>query len=61
VGAGYTLPTKFLAWEVGREHVVNVLLGDGSVRRLKVSEAETTLRALITRNGGEKVDADAPR
>ena len=37
---------------------VNVLFGDGSVRFVKDTVAITTLRALVTINGGETVSAD---
>ena len=35
-----------------------VALGDGSVRFLKNTVSETTVRALITRNGGKKIGSD---
>jgi prepilin-type processing-associated H-X9-DG protein len=38
--------------------VVNVLFGDGSVRSLPVETLPETIRALLTRNGGEKLDLD---
>jgi prepilin-type N-terminal cleavage/methylation domain-containing protein/prepilin-type processing-associated H-X9-DG protein len=38
---------------------VNALFGDGSVRFIKDSVSLTTLRALITLNGGEVVSADS--
>jgi hypothetical protein len=39
---------------------LNVAFGDGSVRFLSETIAEQTLRALITRDGGEVVNPDAP-
>ncbi|MGE4195984.1 MAG: DUF1559 domain-containing protein [Phycisphaerales bacterium] len=38
---------------------VNILMGDGSVRFLKDTVALQTLRALVTRAGGEVLSADA--
>jgi prepilin-type processing-associated H-X9-DG protein len=35
--------------------VCNVLFGDGSVRAIRKDLAEKTLRALITRSGGETI------
>jgi hypothetical protein len=42
----------------GNRAVFQALFGDGSVRALKVTTSEKTLKALFTRNGGEIVDPD---
>jgi hypothetical protein len=55
LGAGYTKPVHFLCYEVTRRAGFNAGFGDGSVRFLRADTDEATLRALITRNGGEKV------
>src|SRR5262249_49374644 len=47
---------RFLCYHFGKipSHVFG--MGDGSVRLIKNKIPEATIRALITRNGGEKVD-----
>ena len=42
----------------GNRAVFQALFGDGSVRALKPTLAEKTLKALFTRNGGEVFDLD---
>jgi hypothetical protein len=57
LGAGYSKADKFLCYEVRRRLGFNALFADGTVRFLMADKAdERSLRALITRNGGEQVD-----
>jgi prepilin-type processing-associated H-X9-DG protein len=52
----FTKPIHFLCYEVGRRAGFNACFADGSVRFIRSQADETTLRGLVTRNGGEKVD-----
>jgi hypothetical protein len=52
-GAGYTKPVHFLCREVNRHPGFVACFADGSVRFIRSSTDEGTLRAVITRNGGE--------
>jgi len=56
LGSGYTKPVHFLCREVARRPGFAVCLGDGKSVFVRNSTDERTLRALITRNGGEPVD-----
>jgi hypothetical protein len=57
LGAGYSKADKFLCYEVRRRPGFNAFFGDGSVRFLVADKVdERSLRALISRNGGEQVD-----
>ncbi|MGL6076127.1 MAG: DUF1559 domain-containing protein [Fimbriiglobus sp.] len=51
-------PTKLLMFEREGEDGCNVVIADGSVRYLKKTINMNTLRALITRGGGEVVNID---
>ncbi len=53
---GWTKPAEFLGCQIGRKPAgILVLMADGSTRMLPSDTNAMTLRALITRNGGEKV------
>jgi len=56
LGAGGTMPEKLLCWDVGARPIAVVSMADGSTPYLRTPVEEKTLRALITRNGGENVD-----
>lgn len=56
LGAGYSLPAKFICYEVGRRPVTNACLADGSGQLITDTMDEQTIRSLITRNGGKPVD-----
>jgi uncharacterized protein DUF1559 len=56
LGAGYTKPVHFLCHEIRRKSGFNAVFADGKARFIPSNTPESTLRALITRNGGEKVD-----
>jgi hypothetical protein len=56
LGAGYKKPVHFLCREVWRNPGFVVSFADGSVRFIQSSTDERLLRAIITRNGGERVD-----
>jgi hypothetical protein len=53
LGMGLTKPVKFLGYEVRRRNGFNAAFADGTVRFLDAGMDEATLRAVITRNGGE--------
>ena len=56
LGSGYTKAVHFLCYELGRHAGFNAVFADGSDRFLRIPAEEQSLRALITRNGGERVD-----
>ena len=56
LGLGLTKPVKFLGRELRRKPGFNAAFADGSTRLLDAGTDEATLRALVTRNGGEAVD-----
>jgi hypothetical protein len=56
LGAGFTKPVYFLCNEVARTPGFNAVFGDGKVRFIRGDIEEDALRAVITRNRGEKVD-----
>jgi hypothetical protein len=47
---------RFLCYEVRRKPGFTACFGDGTTRFVSSSNGEETIRALITRNGGESVD-----
>jgi hypothetical protein len=55
LGGPFSKPVHALCYEVGRSRGFNACFADGSTRFLRSTTAEQTLRALITRNGGERV------
>ena len=57
LGGVYAKPYHFLGYEVGRTPGFNACFADGTTRFLSGKTDEKTVRSLITRNGGEKVDA----
>ena len=59
LGGVYAKPYYFLCYEVGRTPDFNACFADGSTRFLSGKTDEKVIRSLITRNGGEKVDASA--
>jgi hypothetical protein len=56
LGAGFTKPTHFLCYTVCRTEGFNAAFAGGGTRFLRSGASEQALRAVITRNGGEKVD-----
>ncbi|HZY84866.1 MAG TPA: DUF1559 domain-containing protein [Gemmataceae bacterium] len=56
LGGPFTKPVHFLCHEVWRKPGFNAGFGDGSTRFISSKTDEAVLRALITRNGGERVD-----
>ncbi len=54
LGAGYSLPVRWLCYTVDRNPVFNALMADGSCRFFLNSTEEQTLRSLITRNGAKE-------
>lgn len=56
LGGAFTKPVYYLGIEVGRREGFAACFADGSTRFVDARTDEATLRALITRNGGEKVD-----
>jgi hypothetical protein len=56
LGCPFSRPVHFLCYEVYRKPGFNAVFGDGSSRFIDSRADEKTLRGLITRNGGEKVD-----
>ena len=56
LGGLYSKPYHFLCYEVGRTPGFNACFADGTTRFLSGKTDEKTIRSLITRNGGEKVD-----
>jgi hypothetical protein len=57
LGSVYAKPYHFLCYEVGRTPGFNACFADGATRFLSGKTDEKVVRSLITRNGGEKVDA----
>jgi prepilin-type processing-associated H-X9-DG protein len=57
LGVGFSRDLKLLGYSVGRRRGFNVAFADGSARFVRQDVDEATLRALITRNGGEKIDS----
>jgi hypothetical protein len=56
LGGAFDKPVHFLCYEVGRNPGFNAAFADGTARFLARDIDERTLRGLITRNGGEKVE-----
>jgi hypothetical protein len=56
LGGLFTKPVHFLCYEVWRKQGFNACFGDGTTRFISSTTDEKTIRALITRNGDEKVD-----
>ncbi len=56
LGFGSARLFYFACYEVGRRPGFHALFADGSVRFVATDAGEPTLRALITRNGGEPID-----
>jgi hypothetical protein len=56
LGGAFTKPAYFLGYEVGRRPGFAACFADGSIRFLDARTDEATLRALVTRDGGEPVD-----
>jgi len=59
LGGVYRKPVKLWCHHVGGRSGFNAAFADASVRFIDSSIDEGTLRALITRNGGEKIDPSA--
>jgi hypothetical protein len=59
LGSGISKPIRFLCRDVGRRPGFAAAFGDGSVRFIRSSTEEIHIRAIITRNGGEKVDVSS--
>jgi hypothetical protein len=57
LGLGFTKPVKLLSYELRRKPGFNAVFADGTVRFLDADTDEATRRAIITRNGGEPVNA----
>jgi hypothetical protein len=57
LGGLFTKPVHFLCFEVWRKQGFNACFGDGNTHFISSTTDEKTIRAFITRNGGEKVDA----
>jgi hypothetical protein len=56
LGGVFTKPVHFLRFETSRKAGFGAAFADGKARFITNLPDEATLRALITRNGGEKVD-----
>jgi hypothetical protein len=56
LGAGYTKPIHFLRREIRRNPGFAVCFADGTTRFIRSPPDETLLRAVTTRNGGERVN-----
>jgi hypothetical protein len=56
LGTGLTMSSKLFGYRYGPKAGFLAAFGDGSVRFINSSVNDATLRALITRNGGEAVD-----
>jgi hypothetical protein len=52
----FTMPVRFLCYEIKRRPGFTAYFADGSVRFTRSDTDEKTIRALITRDGGERVD-----
>src|SRR5262249_23971833 len=59
LGGVFRKPVKLWRYPIGSRPGFSVAFADGSTRFVESSIDEGTLRGLITRNGGEKVDAAA--
>jgi hypothetical protein len=57
LGGAFGKPVHFLCYELWRNPGFIAGFADGSARFIRSDTAEKTIRGLITRNGGEKVDA----
>ncbi len=57
LGVGFTKPRYFLGFRVGGKPGFNACFADASVRFISNETDEGKIRGLITRVGGEKVDA----
>jgi hypothetical protein len=56
LGGAFSQPVHFLCYEVSSRPGFNAVFADGKVRFIRGDTDDRTVRALITRNGGEKVD-----
>jgi hypothetical protein len=56
LGGVFTKPVHFFCYELRREPGFNACFADGTTRFIAGKTGEKTIRALITRNGGEKID-----
>jgi hypothetical protein len=56
LGGVFTKPVHFLCYEINRRPGFTACFADGSARFIPSSTDERTVRALVTRNGGEGVD-----
>jgi Protein of unknown function (DUF1559) len=56
LGVGLGRPIRLLCYEVGQQPGFTVAFASGAVRFLPTTVDEETMRALITRNGAQKVD-----
>jgi Protein of unknown function (DUF1559) len=56
LGGAFTRPVRFLWYEVARRPGFTACFSDGMVGFLPIGMDENTLRGLIKRNGGERVD-----
>jgi len=56
LGAGFTKPIHFLRREIRRNPGFVACFADGTTRFIRMSTDESVLRAVITRNGGERVN-----
>ncbi len=56
LGGLFDKPVHVLCYDVKRTPGFNACFADGSVRFLRSTTEEATIRALITRNGGQKID-----
>jgi hypothetical protein len=56
LGGFVSKPVKVVGWEVGRRRGTLAVFADANYRFIPDTTDEQTLRALITRNGGETVD-----
>jgi hypothetical protein len=58
LGGVFSKPVKVVCYEVRRQLGFTACFADGTTRFISSKTDEATLRALITRNGGEKVSLD---
>jgi hypothetical protein len=56
LGAGFTRPIHFLRREIRRHPGFAACFADGTARFMRSPPNETLLRAVVTRNGGERVN-----
>jgi len=52
----HEMPIKYICFHVGHKPSFVAAFGDKTLRFIRADKPESSLRALITRNGGEKVD-----